>query len=56
MAGHYKASDQQNRVTPPKYLEVKGDITAMKAMQHRITGKAVLPENYKVCTTTAFVE
>jgi hypothetical protein len=41
----------QNRVTPPELIR---DITMMKAIQHRIAGKAILPEKCQVCTTTAF--
>jgi hypothetical protein len=45
----------QNRIAHTKCLKRIRDITMVKAAQHRITGKAVLPENCKACTTTAFI-
>jgi hypothetical protein len=43
----------QNRVAPPKYLKrKKGCHKDEGNRQQRITGKVVIPENSKACTTT----
>jgi hypothetical protein len=43
----------QNRVTPPKMPKKdKGHHEDEGDRQQRITGKAVLPESSKVCTTS----
>jgi hypothetical protein len=46
----------QNRVKPPKKPKKdKGHDKDEGDRQRRITGKAVLPENSKACTTMAFI-
>jgi hypothetical protein len=45
----------QNRVTPPKIPKNdKGHHKDEGNRQQRITGKAILPESSKACTTRAF--
>jgi hypothetical protein len=46
----------QNRVAPPKMPKKdKGYHKDEGNRQQRITGKAILPENSKACTTMAFI-
>jgi hypothetical protein len=45
----------QNRVTPPKmHKKDKGHHKDEGNRQQRITGKAILPESSKACTTRTF--
>jgi hypothetical protein len=54
MIGRHLAT--QNRVKPPqKPTDDKGHHKDEGNRQQRITGKAVLPESSKACTTKAFI-